>query len=89
MDANERIRKLEEQRQRIDARIAAIRARAQTQARKDDTRRKVLAGSVVLKAVREGTLGAQVLRDLLDRYLEADRDRRLFDLPPKNAQEGP
>jgi len=82
--AADKLAKLEEQRARINAEIQRIRARAQQQQRKDDTRRKVLIGAWVMTKVQSGEWPEQRLLDGLDSYLERDRDRALFGLPPRD-----
>ena len=52
---------------------------------KNDTRRKILAGGIVLKLVREGQIPEQTLRAWLDQHLMAERDRALFGLAAKAA----
>jgi len=84
--AADKLAKLEEQRARINAKIQRIRARAQQQQRKDDTRRKVLIGAWVMTKVQSGEWPEQRLLDGLDSYLERDRDRALFGLPPRQPK---
>lgn len=82
--ANEkRLEALEAKRKQLDAQIQALKAKEQTQARKDDTRRKVLIGGVVLKMVKTGEMPEARLNQLLDKHLDAERDRKLFELGPK------
>ncbi len=78
---NEKLAKLEEQRARINAEIQRVRAREQQQVRKDETRRKVLIGAMLLgKAHTDSELKARLVREL-DDYLERPHDRALFGLP--------
>ena len=78
---NEKLAKLEEQRARINAEIQRVRAREQQQVRKDETRRKVLIGAMLLgKARSDSELKARLVQDL-DAYLERPHDRALFGLP--------
>jgi hypothetical protein len=50
-------------------------------ARRDDTRRKILIGEVVLAKVDQGVLEERVLRTWLDAALTHADDRELFNLP--------
>jgi hypothetical protein len=85
--ANEkRIEALETKRRQLDAQIQALKAKEHQQARKDETRRKVLIGGVVLKMVKTGEMPETRLGQLLDKHLDADRDRNLFGLGPKQEQ---
>ena len=83
--ATDRLKRLEEQRARINAEIQRVRAREQQQTRKDDTRRKILAGSMLLQLVEDGEWPEDKLRTRLDAYLTRDDDRKLFDLPARDA----
>ena len=50
--------------------------------RKRDTRQKILAGACVLDRAAKDPDSARHLKEILDAFLERDRDRALFDLPP-------
>lgn len=78
---------LTSKRDQLNAQIQAIRAKEQSQKRKDDTRRKVLIGSVMLKLIKSGEMEADKLTALLDRHLDSERDRQLFGLASRNAVE--
>ena len=56
----ERLKALAQKQAQIKAQIQALKARGTTKARKDDTRRKVLLGGVILKLVKEGNLSKLV-----------------------------
>ncbi len=75
-----RLSQLKAQQQRIDARRRFIEARRN---RKADTRRKVLAGAVLLARIEEGRFPASELLAWLDDALTREDDRALFDLPKK------
>src|SRR5260364_252530 len=79
----ETARSAEAKRKQLDAQIQALRVREQTQARKDDTHRKVLIGGVMLKMVKLDEMPEGRLTQLLDKHLDAERDRKLFGLEPK------
>ncbi len=49
MDAKARVERLVVQRAQIDARLATMRAQASRQGRRDETRRKIIAGAFALK----------------------------------------
>lgn len=74
---------LTKRRDQLNAQIQALRAREQVQKRKDDTRRKVLIGGVVLKMLKTGEMPQERLTAILDQHLEREQDRALFELPPK------
>jgi hypothetical protein len=50
--------------------------------RKDDTRRKILAGAILLAKVESGDFDARTFRRWLDKALTRKDDRELFRLPP-------
>jgi uncharacterized coiled-coil protein SlyX len=80
---NEKIAKQQEKLNQLKAQKQAIEARekkkATEQQRKDDTRRKILLGSYLLKKMENETNKEKVLTEL-NEYLTEDRDRKLFDL---------
>ena len=79
----DRIRQLEEQRARINAEIQRVRSRESVEERKRETRRKILAGAMVLDRVARKELAEKLFLADMDRFLERDQDRALFGLPPK------
>ena len=74
----ERLKQLKAKQQQVDARKRAFESR---QARKNDTRRKMLAGAIVLAKVEQGVLADTQFRKWLDEALTRADDRALFDLP--------
>lgn len=73
--------RLKEQREKLNARIQLIEARAKTSERKQDTRRKILIGSYYLdKARKDETMND--LNKVMAEYLKKDFDRELFGLEP-------
>ena len=79
----ERMRKLEEQRARINAEIQRVKAREHQAERKRETRRKILAGAMVLDRVARGEISEKLFLGDMDRFLERPQERALFDLPPR------
>ena len=77
----ERLKQLKAKQQQVEARKRAFDAR---QARKNDTRRKILAGAIVLAKVEHGVLADAQFRKWMDEALTRDDDRALFNLPPKS-----
>jgi hypothetical protein len=75
----ERLKQLETRKTRAEARKRALLAR---RARKDDTRRKILAGAIVLTRVEQGKIAEAEFRAWLEAGLTRADDRALFDLPP-------
>jgi len=83
----ERLAQLEKRRQQINAAIQQVKARWNQDRRKRDTRKKILAGAWVLLAVERGEFPRDALLAGLDRMLERDQDRALFDLPPRQPRQ--
>ena len=74
-----RLERLKEQREKLNAKIQLVEARFKTSERKYDTRRKILLGSYYLdKAIKENTMGE--VNSIMDKYLKRNSDRELFGL---------
>ena len=88
-EPNARVKKLEEAEARIKAELQRARARIAQEARKRDTHRKILAGAMVFDRVERGELTEQRFKADMDKFLEKDRDRAVFDLPPRSPAQQP
>lgn len=73
----EKLKQLKAQKQAIEARE---RTKQKEQERKDDTRRKILLGSYLIKKMQNEANKEKILAELSE-YLVEDRDRKLFSLP--------
>jgi hypothetical protein len=73
-----KLKQLKTRQARVDARKRAL---ASSRARKDDTRRKILTGAIVLARVAQGQIPQAEFRAWLDAALTRPDDRALFDLP--------
>jgi large subunit ribosomal protein L7/L12 len=73
-----KLKQLKTRQTRLEARKKALASR---RARKDDTRRKILAGAIVLGRVEQGKIPEDEFRAWLDAALTRPDDRALFDLP--------
>ncbi|MHB0704098.1 hypothetical protein ACX4MT_00060 [Roseomonas mucosa] len=73
----------------IEAQLKDLEAREQRQKRKDDTRRKIIAGALALEhAEIDPVFGAQLAK-LLNRYVTKAQDRALFDLTDRDQDNTP
>ena len=82
----DRIEQLEARQKQDAALLARLKARKNQTERKQDTRRKILVGALVLNKARQSALAGDQLVRLLDEGLTAPRDRALFpELTPKLA----
>ena len=77
----EKLKQLKAQKQAIDARE---KTKQKEQDRKDDTRRKILLGSYLIKKMQNEANREKILAEL-NEYLTENRDRQLFDLPDIEA----
>ena len=77
----EKLKQLKAQKQAIEARE---RTKQKEQQRKDDTRRKILLGSYLIKKMQNEAIKEKILAEL-NEYLTENRDRQLFDLPDIEA----
>lgn len=73
----ERLKQLKAQKQALESRE---KAKEKEQQRKDDTRRKILLGSLYLTKMNNDELEKQKILTELSEYLTEDRDRKLFNL---------
>ena len=72
----EKLKQLKAQKQAIEARE---RTKQKEQQRKEDTRRKILLGSYLIKKMENEQDKEKILAEL-NEYLTEDRDRKLFGL---------
>ncbi len=80
---SDKLQKLEARKAKIAAEISRIRGREAAQARKDDTRRKIIVGGLVWGMVQRGeVVDKNGLLAALDKSLTRPQDRALFNLPP-------
>ena len=81
---NDRIASLEARKAQIDAQLKAARARDRKQKRKDDTQRKIIAGSLAERHAQQNPNSefAAIMLRLIQEYVVADNQRALFDLKP-------
>ena len=88
---NEKIEKQLEKLNQLKAQKQAIEAREKKkiseQHRKEETRKKILIGSMMLKKMEDEAEKIKILAEL-NKYLTEDRDRKLFNmLPVKDENE--
>ena len=72
----EKLKQLKAQKQAIEARE---KTKQKEQERKDDTRRKILLGSYLIKKMQNEANKEKILAEI-NEYLTEDRDRQLFNL---------
>ena len=79
--SKQRIENLEKKIKRLRARKAAEETKLKRQAKKEDTRRKILIGAYYLNEAEKSDTTAELYRRM-DGFLIRDSDRELFGLPP-------
>lgn len=80
--------KLEAKRLKLAEQIRRIDARETQRKRKDDTRRKIIAGSLALSHAEKDEEFRRVLYGLIIRYAQKPQDRALFGLEPLEETSG-
>ena len=80
--------KLAKKKAKLKAAESRIRARISARERKRRTRRLILMGSYMEHVTQADLDRKDRLMKGLDGFLERDRDRELFDLPPKEVSHG-
>ena len=79
--SSHRLKRLMEQREKLDNRIQVAEARIKNSERKKETRKKILIGAYYLDmAVKKNGMGE--IKEIMDKYLTRDSDRELFELEP-------
>lgn len=71
-------------REQLNAQIQKERNKQTQQQRKEDTRRKILLGALMISMLKKGELDEKKILKRLDGFLTLDMDRNLFELPVKN-----
>ena len=71
-------------REQLNAQIQKERNKLSSQQRKEDTRRKILMGALMMELMKKGELDEKKIMKKLDGFLTKDIDRKLFALPVKN-----
>ncbi len=78
---SKRLEQLLKKREELSAQIQKLQAREAIQNRKEDTKRKILLGTLVMEMMFKEKLDRDKLMKQLDGFLTLDLDRELFELP--------
>jgi hypothetical protein len=76
----EQLAELERKEAQLKARIQKKRAEVKSKNRRQDTRRKIIAGAIVLEHAEHDQFFANTLEKLLKKHVTRPEDRKLFDL---------
>ena len=78
--AADQLAELERQREQIARDIKQARKDAQAERQQNDTRRKILLGSLLMNMVKKGDLSDELVQQRLDEFLTRRSERQLFKL---------
>ena len=83
-DTTDKIEQLQKKQALLQKKIARKKKAVKDTNRKEDTRRKIIAGALALTHMdtEPGSEFAYTMHKLLDRYVTRNEDRELFALPP-------
>lgn len=76
----EQLTELEQKKAQLEARIQKKRAEVRGKTRKQDTRRKIIAGALALEHAEQNKQFGATLKRLLKEHVTRPEDRKLFDL---------
>ena len=76
----EQLAKLEKKQSQIQARIQKKKSQVRSQKRKEDTRRKIIAGALALEHMTYDKKFQATMQKLIDEHVTRENDRQLFDL---------
>ena len=79
-----RLDELLKKREQLTAQIQQVRAKEAAKKRKEDTRKKILLGALMMSMMEKGELDQGKVRKWLDGFLVREGDRKLFGLPPRS-----
>lgn len=75
---HEKLEKLMQRKNKIESELARLEKTQKAESRKLDSRRKIVLGSALLKAMSEGKLQGDFARNLIERFA-SERDKNIFD----------
>jgi hypothetical protein len=75
----DKLAELEQEKRQIEARIQQQKARLRVQERKDDTRRKIIAGALALEHARVNPTFGEQLKKLIREHVTDQKSRSLFE----------
>ena len=86
---NSKLETLKAKKEQIEARIKNIEAKEHSRAKKDDTRRKILIGAMVMEQMGKTNEAKSKVLASLDGFLTRPLDRKLFGMPEKTKSQNP
>ena len=76
----QQIAELEKKKSQIDARLKKKQAQVRGQKRKEDTRRKIIAGALALEHMAHDNKFRATMQKLIDEHVTREGDKKLFDI---------
>ncbi len=83
LSTEEQLQRLKKKEAQLKAQFQKVVGQKKAEDRKADTRRKVLAGAVILKACETDAVLKENVWGLLEKNLVLNKDRVVFGLPPR------
>jgi large subunit ribosomal protein L7/L12 len=80
---NKRLDQLLKKRELLNAQIQKVKTKEASIKRKEDTRRKILLGALMMEMMDSGELDRNKIMKRLDGFLTRELDRKLFEKPPR------
>lgn len=75
---SDQLDKLLKKKEQLNSKIAKVKAIEAAKKKKDDTRRKILWGALMMRLIDSGQLDEDKWMNQLEQYLTRDSDRKLF-----------
>ena len=82
-----KLEKITKQIEALQAKANAEKNREREKSRKEETRKKILIGAMVIDGMSKNQDYQSKMLKNLDKYLTAERDRKLFNLTPTNKND--
>lgn len=74
---NEKLERLMQRKNKIESELARLERTQKAESRKLDSRRKIVLGSALLKAISEGRIQGEFARNLIEKFA-SERDKVIF-----------
>lgn len=79
---SDKLQKLKAKQEQLNAKIKLIEQREKEKVRKEETRKKILLGGMVMEGMQNSSEYESMIMKNVEKYLKSERDRKLFGLEP-------
>ena len=86
---NSKLETLKAKKEQIEARIKNLESKENLKQKKQDTRRKILIGAMVMEQMKKNEEAKKKILASLEGFLTRPMDREMFDLPEKPKSQNP